>query len=174
MPSAYDCFVQVARERFAAIDTKLPEKARDAARVPEPLLPHLAWSRGLDYWSAAWTEEQRRAFVAATPANLRRRGTRAAIDSAVEAFEAELVIQEWFEQSPEGVPGTALATVEPGSYIETDVEALTLIRVLLEREGRRSIHWTLAVGVTGAPAIGDEARGRVTSLYQYSGAQTGA
>ena len=174
MPSAYDCFVQVARERFAAIDTKLPEKARDAAQSPAALLAHLAWLRGLDYWSSAWSEDQQRAFIASTPANLRRRGTRAAIDSAVEAFETELEIEEWFEQSPEGAPGTAIATVEAGSYIETDADALALIRTLIEREGRRSIHWTVAVGVAGAPAIGDEARGRVTSLYQYSGAQTGA
>lgn len=173
-PSAKDAFIQVARERFAALDTQIPARSRDSDVSPASQLPHLAWSRGLDYWSADWTEEQKRALIKQAPANLRRRGTRAAIDSAVEAFGAELTIEEWWEQTPEGTPGTATATIAPGSPLETDAEALATIRRLLEREGRRSIHWTVAATVTGAPAIGDEARARVTSLCQFSGVQAGA
>lgn len=173
MPKAFDAILTVMKERFYALDTKMPEKARDADECPAALLGHLGWSRGLDYWGD-WTEEQKRALIKSTPANLRIRGTRAAINAAVAAFATELTLEEWFEQSPEGDPGTARATVESGSFVESDPEALQTILDLLEREGRKSIHWTLIVAIAGTDAIGDEARGRVASLYQYTGAQTGA
>lgn len=174
MLSAYDALVQVMRERFAAIDTQAPARARNPEISPAAQLSHLAWSRGLDYWSEDWTADQQRAFIKQAPANLRRRGTRAAIDSAVAAYDTELTLEEWWEQTPEGDPCTGIVTVEPGSFVETDPDALDTIRRLLNRESRKAMHWTIAVGITGEVAIAAEARVRVTSLCQFSGVMTGA
>lgn len=172
--SAYDALVQVMRERFAAIDTQTPRRACNPDVSPESQLAHLAWSRGLDYWSDDWTEAQQRAFVRQVAANRRRRGTRAAIDTAVAAYDTELTLEEWWEQTPEGNPGTGIATVESGSFVETDADALDTIRRLLSRESRKALHWTIAVGITGSIAVAAEARVRVTSLCQFSGVATGA
>lgn len=174
MPNAYDAIAEVMAERFGAIDTKLAEKVRNPLTCPAHLLGHLAWSRGLDYWDSSWSESVKRQLILLTPANLRIRGTRRAINNALAAFAADLTVEEWWEQDPEGTPGTGIATIALGADIGVDVDAQALIVLLLSRESRKSMHWELALGVGGFCAIGDEARARVTTLYQYSGEQTGA
>ena len=171
--TAYQAYIQVARERFEALDTKTAQKTRDPLQAPVSLLGHLGWSRGLDYWGD-WTEAEKRALINQAPANLRIRGTRQAINNALEAFSQELTIEEWWEQTPEGVPGTATVTAPVGATLLENQESQALVVRLLARESRKSIHWTLILGVDGECSIGDEARLRVTSLYQFSGEQSGA
>ena len=175
MPDAFDAIAQVQAERFDAIDTELAEKVHDPLRCPAHLLGFLAWSRGLDYWDPSWSDSVKRQLILATPANLRIRGTRQAIDNALEAFAASLTVSEWWEQSPVGARGTGLATIALGADIGTSVDAQTTIVQLLARESRKAMHWTVAVGVGGFVAIASESRARVTALYQFSGGeQTGA
>lgn len=173
MSSAYEALNQVIAERLGAIDTKLPEKCRDPLRVPEPLIGHLGWSRGLDYWGD-FTLATKRALVNQAPANLRIRGTRAAINSAIAAFAAELELEEWWEQDPVGDRGTAKATIVAGSYLETDAEAQDTVARLLLREGRRAVHCALIALIEGAPLVQTAQIGRAAMLYQFSGVQTGA
>jgi phage tail P2-like protein len=173
MTSAYDALNQVAAERFSALDTKLPEKGRDPMRIHESQLGHLAWSRGLDYWGD-FTLATKRALANQAPANLRIRGTRAAIDNAIAAFATELELEEWWETDPQGARGTATATIVSGSYLETDAEGQDTVARLLLREGRRAVHCTLITLVAGVDAIGDEQHARVGQLYHFSGVQTGA
>jgi phage tail P2-like protein len=174
MPEAYTSFLEVLGSRLEPLNTDAPAEVRDATTVPLPLLAHLAWSRGLDYWDSTWAEPIKRQLTNDTPANLRIRGTRAAIDTALATFTASLDIQEWFEQSPEGLPGTATATVLPGSALANDTEGQTTISKILEREGRLSTHWALLVGDIGSSAIAPAGAARVTVLTQYSGVQSGA
>lgn len=173
MSVAYDALLQVIAERLGAIDTKLPEKCRDALRVPEALLGHLAWSRGLDYWGE-FSLATKRALANQAPANLRIRGTRAAINNAIAAFATELELEEWWEQDPQGDRGTATATIVNGSYLETDAAAQDTVARLLLREGRRAVHVLLVTLIGGTDAIADEQKARFGQLYQYSGVQTGA
>lgn len=173
MPKSADCILQVFQERFDALDTKMPEKARDPLRAPAHLLGHLAWSRGLDYWGD-FSLSTKRQLANLAPANLRIRGTRAAIDNAVAAFATELEIEEWWETDPEGIPGTATATIAEGSYLETDPATQSIIVRLLARESRKSIHWLVITLISGLDALASEARSRVGTLYQFSGVQAGA
>lgn len=173
MTSAYDALNEVVAERFGALDTKLPEKGRDPLRVHEVQLGHLAWSRGLDYWGD-FSLATKRALVTQAPANLRIRGTRAAINSAIAAFAAELELVEWWETDPQGDRGTATATIVSGSYLETDAATQDNVSRLLLREGRRAVHCLLVALVAGVAAIGDEQRARFGQLYYFSGVQTGA
>lgn len=58
------------------------------------LLPWLAWSLSVDEWDAAWSEETKRATIAASVAVHRRKGTRAALRAAIDAAgygDAEIV-----------------------------------------------------------------------------------
>lgn len=173
MTSSYDALNEVIAERLDAIDTKQPEKARDALVCQEALLPHLAWSRGVDYWGD-FPLATKRALINLMPANLRIRGTRAAINNAIAAFDTELELEEWWEQDPVGDRGTATATIADGSYLETDAEGQDTIVRLLLREGRRAVHCKLVTVIAGTDAIGDEQSLRIGQLYQFSGEQTGA
>lgn len=173
MTNARDALLEVIAERFDAIDTKLPEKARDPMRCPEALLGHLAWSRGVDYWGD-FPLATKRALANSAPARLRIRGTRGAIMDAIVAFQAELILEEWWEQVPEGDRGTATATIVDGSYVETDAVAQEAIVRLIEREGRMAVHCTLVNLIQGSAPIQTAQSLRVGMLYQFSGVQTGA
>lgn len=174
MPTAYDAYLATMAERLELLDTDAPATARNAGTVPLALLPHLAWSRSLDYWDPTWPASVKRQLVTNTPANLRRRGTRAAIDSALSAFGADIVVEEWHEQDPEGPPGTAIATALLGTELGSSTEAQDTARTLLGREGRYSIHWTLELGVAGIDAIAAVGNCRAAVLTQYTGVQSGA
>lgn len=61
---------------------------------PAHLLPWLAWALSVDEWDAEWTEETKRAAVAASVGVHRRKGTRAAVRAAIAAAgygDADLV-----------------------------------------------------------------------------------
>lgn len=171
MTTAYEALQALAEERLNDLDTSAPAKARSASLVPASQLGHLAWSRGLDYWSESWSESTKRELTRTTPRNLRQRGTRAAIDLALQAFAADLVVEEWWEQTPLGAPGTANAIVTIGSDLGGDVAAQNEVLRLLEREGRKSIHWDLVLGPAAYDQIAPASYLRVTTLVQVVGEQ---
>ena len=81
------------------------------ATCPAALLPWLAWAESVDEWDPAWTEAQKRAVIAASRAVHEKKGTAGALQIAIDALEANIVIAEWFEQLPPGDPYTC--TVSP-------------------------------------------------------------
>jgi phage tail P2-like protein len=174
MPNAYQAVLQVMQERFDALPTSTPRAARNPTVSPVQQLGHLAWSRGLDYWDPAWPESVKRQLALVAPTNLRRRGTRAAIESALDAFASQLVIEEWWEQTPEGVPCTANAQVIAGTALGTSVEAQETVQRILARESRLACHFDIIVGETAVDAVGPFGSARAAVLHQYSGAQIGA
>lgn len=61
---------------------------------PAALLPWLAWALSVDEWDAAWTEETKRAAIAASVAVHRRKGTVGAVRAAIDAAgygDAEII-----------------------------------------------------------------------------------
>ena len=174
MVSAYEALLDTTAARLGSLNTDAAAEVRDASRCPAPLLPHLAWSRGLDYWGSGWPEDVKRELIRQTPANLRRRGTRAAIDAAIGAFDTEIDIREWWEEEPHGAPGTAVASVEADSPIGKIVGGQEALRSILEREGRASVHWTLLIGQHALGALRLTGAARVGVLVQLGGTQGGA
>jgi len=172
---AYSAFLQTAAARFAAIDPEWPRKVQHANTCPSSMLGHLAWSRGLDYWSTSWTETEKRELIRTTPLRLRLRGTRAAIESAVEAFGGELFITEWWQLDPHATRMTAYVQGSVGGSIGLELERdiQTALLAVIEREGRKSVSWYLTIGVAGITGIAVDARCRITSLWQHSGVQLG-
>ncbi|MDJ0827758.1 MAG: phage tail protein I [Rhodobacter sp.] len=71
---------------------------------PEPLLPWLAWALSADVWNGAWPEDIKRAALAATVEVHRKKGTRAAVQAALDALGMSMDLIEWFESS--GAPYT--------------------------------------------------------------------
>lgn len=80
------------------------------ATCPESLLPWLAWALHIDRWDAGWTENQKRNVIAASFVTHSKKGTADAVRTVANAFGTEVVIREWFEQTPAGAPYTFTAT----------------------------------------------------------------
>ena len=59
----------------AAISLPIPDGLRDPWRCPAPFLPWLAWSLSVDEWDPGWSEDTKRATIAASIMVHRRKGT---------------------------------------------------------------------------------------------------
>jgi len=70
------------------------------ATCPIALLPWLAWSLSIDRWNADWSDAEKRDAVACAIAEQRRKGTRMAVEDALQSFDDLLELVEWFEASP--------------------------------------------------------------------------
>jgi len=71
---------------------------------PERLLPWLAWALSADSWDSAWPEDIKRAVLARAVEVHRLKGTRGAVQSALDALGMSADISEWFEHG--GAPYT--------------------------------------------------------------------
>lgn len=174
MPSAFDALLETMGARLDALPTDMPAIVSNPQTCPEPLLKHLALSRGVRRFDSNWPENVRRQVIKDTPALLVTAGTRASIEKALSAFATTVLIEEWWEQSPPGDPGTATATVLIGSDLGTDEQAQATIAQIISDWSRASLHWTIIVGVAGADSIAVAAGARATVLAQFSGVQSGA
>ena len=75
-------------------------------KCPTILLPFLAWSLSVDVWDHDWPETTKRNVIAASPNVHRFKGTRFAVDEAVEAMGFRTRLNEWWLQQPVGRRGT--------------------------------------------------------------------
>lgn len=89
----------------------------DAATIPPVLLPWLAWGRRVEVWDSAWTDEQKRAVIAASFESHRRKGTIGSMKSALGALGVSLRLVEWFEDTPQGPPYTFRLQADPGDNV---------------------------------------------------------
>lgn len=75
--------------------------ARSDARAPLSLLPYLAAERSVDEFKGSWPEERQRAVVAGSFRYHQAKGTRPALDRALNPLGfADLKVVEWFENTP--------------------------------------------------------------------------
>ncbi|OHV11199.1 phage tail protein I [Kushneria phosphatilytica] len=73
---------------------------------PAPLLPYLAWAFSVDRWDPTWSESAKRSVVKAAFYVHQHKGTISALRRVVEPLGYLLEVEEWWQQSPEGEPGT--------------------------------------------------------------------
>ena len=64
---------------------------------PASHLPWLAWALSVDTWDPSWPEDVQRRVVAQSVALHRIKGTRRALEMALEPISAGLSVEEWFE-----------------------------------------------------------------------------
>lgn len=84
----------------------------DVDTCPAALLPWLAWAMSVDQWEPDWTETQRREVVRRSVAVHRVKGTRGALQRAVNALGYTVRVREWFEEDPQGEPYTFALEIE--------------------------------------------------------------
>lgn len=73
---------------------------------PVDLLPYLAWAFSVDRWDSKWTEAAKRAAIRSSHYIHSRKGTIGALRRVVEPLGYLIQVVEWWETTPEGVPGT--------------------------------------------------------------------
>lgn len=83
--------------RMMQVDPDIIRKIWNPWKCPTILLPFLAHAVSVDVWSNDWNEEQKRKVIAASPSVHRLKGTRAAIDRALKAFDIDSRVIEWWE-----------------------------------------------------------------------------
>ena len=91
---------------LATVNPEIIATIWDPWRCPAALLPWLAWALSVDVWDKDWSEDRKRRMIAAAPMVHRLKGTRGAVHRALEAFNLESRIIEWWEESPPARRGT--------------------------------------------------------------------
>ncbi len=91
---------------LAEIDPGIIATIWDPWRCPAVLLPWLAWALSVDVWDKNWTEDRKRKVIAASPLVHRLKGTRGAVRRALDAFDLESLIVEWWEEETPARRGT--------------------------------------------------------------------
>lgn len=139
----------------------------DPDAIPLPLLPWLAWHLGVDTWKDYWPEGVKRDRVRKAIPIARRKGTAAAVREVVATFGANLVLREWFEQTPRGTPGTfdIVMTVSGRNGEPATAEYVADIIAEIDRTKPARAHYTFTQGYAMQGRIGVAAVAR-TALYR--------
>lgn len=97
---------------------------------PEKLLPYLAWTFSVDRWDSRWPVRAKRAAIRSAYFIHSRKGTLGALRRIVEPLGFDVTFTEWWETTPESVPGTfrvELGIQDSGITGATYIEIAALI-----------------------------------------------
>ncbi|WGS41887.1 phage tail protein I [Burkholderia sp. JSH-S8] len=145
------------REIPVEIDTLM-----DPDRIPLRFLPWLAWHMGVDTWRDEWPEQVKRARVKAAIRIARKKGTADAVREVCASFGANVMMREWFEMTPRGVPGTfeIVMTVGARDGVPATAQYVADIMAEVDRAKRGTAHYTVTQGYStiGMQRIGVGAR----------------
>lgn len=73
---------------------------------PAHLLYQLAWAWSVDRWDEGWSEAVKRSVIKSAFYIHKHKGTIGALRRVVEPFGYLIEVVEWWNMTPEGVPGT--------------------------------------------------------------------
>ncbi|MCM2973498.1 phage tail protein I [Larsenimonas suaedae] len=138
---------------------------------PARLLPYLAWAFSVDRWDTAWSEAAKRGVVRAAFYVHQHKGTISALRRVVEPLGYLLDVEEWWQQSPEGEPGTFALRIGVLEHGITDAMYTELTRLISDAKPlTRHITGLDLLGETRGPlyvgaAVHD---GDTTTVYPYS------
>jgi phage tail P2-like protein len=96
------------------------------AACPTSLLPFLGWSVSVDNWNESLSESQKRHAIATSIDVHRKKGTRAAMNTALDSLGFDVSFKEWFEQAPLASPFTfsVKVDVQDKPFIERELRLL--------------------------------------------------
>lgn len=112
--SARDSEISRTWSDLDGLDPIVIETLWDAWRCPAKLLPWLAWALSIDMWEPDWTEIDKRNAIARSPYLHRIKGTRLAVELALDLLRTPYAVTEWWETVPRARRGTAAVFVEAG------------------------------------------------------------
>ncbi len=120
---------------------------------PIDVLPFLAWSLSVDMWRSDWPETVKRRVVAGSQNVHRIKGTRPAVEQAINDLGVSSELVEWFEKIPEGEPGTFELTawvnenlVTPGEPAVLNGQLYEQLRLAVNNAKNTRSHYTFKAG----------------------------
>lgn len=118
---------------------------------PASLLPWLAWALSIDAWKDYWPIEVKRARVAAAINIQRRKGTVQSVRDVVASFRGDVLLREWWETTPPGVPHTFEVVLTAG--VAATADFLGDIAAEVTRTKPVRSHFTLTQGFAAQAKI---------------------
>lgn len=142
-----------------AIVASIPVPLRDlwdADACPADLLPWLAWAQSIDAWKDYWPDHVKRALVRNAIAIQRMKGTSQSVRQVVESFGGQVVLREWWEQSPTGIPHTFDMTLTLAGEGGTEATAQFVDDVIAEVVRAKPVrsHFTFTQGLQASGQVG--------------------
>lgn len=127
---------QVIRRRFDSLPVEILRQWWQPSNCPKQILPHLARQYSVDIWREEWSEERKRAVIAASPQLHRIKGTRAAIELALESYGQAFELTEWWEAAAQAIPGytpencTAWLEIDGETWAESGIELADIVQAI--------------------------------------------
>lgn len=173
LPSNATQLERLAAEALTQIE-RVPVPIRDLlspTRCPVQLLPYLAWAFSVDRWDESWSASVKRQVIASSYYVHAHKGTIGALRRVVEPLGYLLKVTEWWQEVPEGVPGTFrlnIGVLESGITDEM-YESLVLLIDDAKPVSRHLIGLSIQLEVRGTIYIGVGAYdGSTTTVYPYA------
>lgn len=164
-------------ERVAARLGDLPveiQKLWNPAECPEHLLGWLAWTLSVDVWEQDWSVETKRAVLAESVKVHRIKGTKKAVETALEPIGFDTDISEWFETGD--VPYTFRIDAYGDDVFEAglgiNTKTFNLVKRSIEHVKPARAHFSLRIGerfpvtTTAKPGIRRQTRHRTALTPQ--------
>lgn len=172
LPSNGTQLERLAAQALAQIE-RVPVPIRDLlspTRCPVELLPYLAWAFSVDRWESSWSEATKRQVIASAYYVHAHKGTIGALRRVVEPLGYLIRVTEWWQEKPEGVPGTFrldIGVLESG-ITEEMFESLTLLIDDAKPVSRHLTGLAIVLETRGRTFIGATAlHGDTTTVYPY-------
>lgn len=134
---------------------------------PASHLHILAATFGVEVWDSAWPEETKRAVIKATPEVKRHKGTRLALDVAINALGMGLNIEEWFEYQGDPYRFRLTITLDEQPFLLQ--QSQVIYRTAIAAKNVRSYLEAIRVerGISGKVYVGAATRSRLKLRHSY-------
>lgn len=125
------------------------------------VLDHMAWQFDSKIWRDSWPVNLKRSVIKTVISEKSKKGTRQALENAVESMGTAVAITEWFETTPQGTPHTFDVTITVGEIdgqAGADVQNDLILRINDIKPVRSHYNLSLATQAVANLYIGGAAR----------------
>lgn len=134
--------------------------------TPAEFLPYLAADRGVNEWSAAAPESEKRLTVELAWPTKRQAGTRRALENAVRGLELIPEVTAWYERQPVGTPYSFSVRAFSDRPYSEEINARLDQRLADAKSERDVLAVTVGLAATGTHYIGAATIcGELTTIY---------
>lgn len=130
---------QVLHHKYSTKTPDIISDVHDPQRCPAHLLPWLAYAESVDVWRDDWSEERKRAVIAASPEIHRIKGTPEAIHLALTALGQTYQLIEWWETPGEQPYCTATLRFDAETQRATGIDMRDVLEAV-NRSKRLALH----------------------------------
>ncbi|NBW10483.1 MAG: phage tail protein I [Caulobacteraceae bacterium] len=133
---------------------------------PPELLPWLGWGLSIDVWDAAWSEQTKRDLIADAIPRQQRKGSVAAVEEVIDAFDVGLTLHEWFQHTTPLPPYTFEIRLPVEDSLTGAAAFIEKVADQVVRVKPARAHFTVAQTLTTASDLGVIGAGRAASAVR--------